>query len=651
MKVVSPEGKNGRVRPWAPSPGRHRLFLTVLLVAVALRVLTVMGYPPVVWFEDSFDYVGVAERPQPYAVRPSGYPLLLWLLRPLHSFAAVAILQHLMGLATGVTVYALVRRRAPGARAGWAVLAAAPVLLDAYQIFFEHTVLSDVPFTFLVVTAVAVVLWSPGITPGRTATAGLLLAVATLTRSIGLVLLPLLAAHLLLTRPHPAPPTAVHPLTTRPGTGRFPSARLLGARLVPARLLTGRLSTTHPLPTARPGTGRFPSARLRPVRLLADRLLGTHAGAQTPATPLRPAPATRPGARALLTILLAVTAAVGIPLGGYAVWYGTWHGTPALNGGSGVWLWARTMPFADCRRIRPPEEEAVLCPPQPVGSRPASPYFIWSDWSPLRRVPGHPVGTRADLFQPEIDGLAGSLARRAITAQPLDYLRLVGTDLRRTLNWRRGPVPGATPVVYNRYVFPNAEGPLPDEVRIPGGSIGEDLLSYGRERPTTRVVEPAAGVMRAYQSFGFLPGPLFGALSAVALLVCATRLIPRPRISRQRTPDARTPNPESPSARSPETRPTASRTSPAQVVDPPAPDTQHTDTRPPGDRSPDPRVRRRAALAGALPLAMAFALIVGPVAVTAYDSRYWLPAIPLLCLAPALTLAERHSRTTPGDNP
>ncbi|MFF4987688.1 hypothetical protein ACFY19_10895 [Streptosporangium saharense] len=610
MKVVSPEGKNGRVRPWTPSPGRHRLFLTVLLVAVALRVLTVMGYPPVVWFEDSFDYVGVAERPQPYAVRPSGYPLLLWLLRPLHSFAAVAILQHLMGLATGVTVYALVRRRAPGARAGWAVLAAAPVLLDAYQIFFEHTVLSDVPFTFLVVTAVAVVLWSPGITPGRAATAGLLLAVATLTRSIGLVLLPLLAAYLLLTRLHSTPPT------------------------------TTRLPPTHP------GTGRFPS-----VRLLADRLLGTHAGAQTPATHLRPAPATRPGARPLFTTLLAVTAAVGIPLGGYAVWYGTWHGTPALNGGSGVWLWARTMPFADCRRIRPPEEEAVLCPPQPVGSRPASPYFIWSDWSPLRRVPGHPVGTRADLFQPGIDGLAGSLARRAITAQPLDYLRLVGTDLRRTLNWRRGPVPGATPVVYNRYVFPNAEGPLPDEVRIPGGSIGEDLLSYGRERPTTRVVEPAAGVMRAYQSFGFLPGPLFGALSAVALLVCATRLIPRPRISRQRTPDARTPNPESPSARSPETRPTTSRSSPAQTVNPPTPDTQHTDTRPPGDRSPDPRARRRAALAGALPLAMAFALIVGPVAVTAYDSRYWLPAIPLLCLAPALTLAERHSRTTPGDNP
>ncbi|MFD0890366.1 hypothetical protein ACFQ08_37980, partial [Streptosporangium algeriense] len=175
MKAVSPERENVRVRPRLPAPRRHRLLLAVLLAAVALRVLTVMGYPPVVWFEDSFDYVGVAERPQPYEVRPSGYPLLLWLLRPLHSFAAVTILQHLMGLATGVTIYALVRRRAAGARPGWAVLAAAPVLLDAYQIFFEHTVLSDVPFTFLVVTAVAVVLWTPGITPGRAATAGLLL--------------------------------------------------------------------------------------------------------------------------------------------------------------------------------------------------------------------------------------------------------------------------------------------------------------------------------------------------------------------------------------------------------------------------------------------------------------------------------------------
>ncbi|MER7205566.1 hypothetical protein ABT340_00780 [Streptosporangium sp. NPDC000239] len=553
MKAVSPERKNARVRPQVPSPRRHRLFLAVLLVAVALRVLTVMGYSPVVWFEDSFDYVGVAERPQPYEVRPSGYSLLLWLLRPLHSFAAVAILQHLMGLATGTAIYALVRRRAAGTRAGWAVLAATPVLLDAYQIFFEHTILSDVPFTFLVVVAVAVVLWTPGVTPGRAATAGLLLAVAALTRSIGLVLLPLLAAYLLVARA---------------------------------------------------------------------------------------------GARALLTALVAVA----VPLGGYAAWYGAWHGTPALNGGNGVWLWARTMPFADCRRIRPPQEEAVLCPSQPVGSRPASPYFIWSDWSPLRRVPGHPVVTRADLFQPRIDALAGDLARRAVLAQPLDYLRVVGEDLRRTLSWRRGPVPGAAPVVYNRYVLPNTEGPLPDGVRIPGGGIRADLLAYGHGRPETRVVEPAAGVMRAYQSFGFLPGPLFGALAAGALLACATRLIPNTRARSARTWRARirgvgiqgvrTRSAESQGA---ESRFAQSSDAPGSGTrDPEAQDSETRGSETRGSKVQGSETGRRATPAGALPLAMAFALIVCPVAVTAYDSRYWLPAVPLLCLALSLALTERR---------
>ncbi|MFD0890055.1 hypothetical protein ACFQ08_36400, partial [Streptosporangium algeriense] len=247
--------------------------------------------------------------------------------------------------------------------------------------------------------------------------------------------------------------------------------------------------------------------------------------------------------------LVARDGAVPVPLGVLAAWYGAWHGTPALNGGNGVWLWARTMPFADCRKIRPPEEEAVLCPSQPVGTRPASPYFIWSDWSPLRRVPGHPVVTRADLFQPRIDDLAGDLARRVVIAQPLDYLRLVGEDLRRTLNWRRGPVPGATPVVYNRYVLPDTEGTLPDGVRIPGGNIRADLLAYGRERPETRVVEPAAGMMRAYQSFGFLPGPLFGALVAGALLACATRLAQGVRAS-----NTQVPNTQAQGARVPNTR-------------------------------------------------------------------------------------------------
>ncbi|MFF4773651.1 hypothetical protein ACFY05_12395 [Microtetraspora fusca] len=461
---------------------RHRLFVVLFVLALALRVLAMVAFSPAVWFDDSFEYVGVAERMQPYPVRPSGYSLLLWLMRPLHSFGAVVAVQHLMGLATGAMVYALLRRRLSGARPVWAVLAAAPVLFDAYQIFFEHAVLSDVLFAFLVTASVTVVLWSPRVSPGRAAAAAALLAAATLTRSIGLMLLPLLAGHLLLTRS---------------------------------------------------------------------------------------------GRRALLVAAVALA----VPLGGYAAWYASWHGSPGLNGGSGVWLWARTMPFADCARIRPPADEAVLCPEQPLGSRRGSPHYIWSDWSPLRKVPGRPVVTRADLFQPGIDDLAGRFARRAVAAQPLDYLGLVAVDLGRTTGWRRGPSPGTVPIAYNRYAFPNVTRPLPDDVRIPGGSIHEDLWAYERGRAATRFTDPAAPLVRAYQTYVFLPGTVFGALVVAAMVAYGA----------------------------------------AVAV----------------------RARRAAAVPAALPLAAGLALVVAPVVVAAYDSRYWLPAVPLLCLALALVALGR----------
>lgn len=435
-----------------------------------------IGYSPAVWFTDAFDYVGVAERMQPSPIRPSGYSFVLWIMRPLHSFAAVTAVQHVMGLAMGVMVYTLIRRRLPKMSSGWAVAAAAPVLLDAYQIFFEHALLSDVFFSFLLMATVTILLWSPGLSPARAVSTGLLLAMATLTRSVALAILPLVAGFV---------------VVNRYGWRRF----------------------------------------------------------------------------------LATLAAAAIPLGGYAMWYRSWHGSPSLNGGTGIWLWARTMPFADCAKIAPPAEEAVLCPTQSRDRRPDSPHFIWSDWSPLRKVPGHPITFPADMFHPEINELAGGFASRAIRSQPLDYLGVVAWDLGRTLAWRRGPSP-EVPVIYNYYAFPDAHGPFPKETRISGGSIRHDLWAYEQGSAATRVVEPAAGLMRTYQTLVYLPGTVFG-----ILLVGAVVGVARAR----------------------------------------------------GDS------RRQAAL----PLVLAVALVVVPVSTTAYDSRYWLPAIPLLSLALAILANDR----------
>ncbi len=64
----------------------------------------------------------------------------------------------------------------------------------------------------------------------------------------------------------------------------------------------------------------------------------------------------------------------GVAVAGYAVWYNAAYGSYGL-GSSSVWLWSRTMTFADCSRMEPPDHLKVLCPD--IGPRLAAPAYIW----------------------------------------------------------------------------------------------------------------------------------------------------------------------------------------------------------------------------------------------------------------------------------
>ncbi|MDP4506702.1 hypothetical protein [Nonomuraea turcica] len=178
---------------WAGVARRHRWFLVVLALGTLLRALAMLGYRPALWFPDTYTYIVTVFKPRPDLVRPAGYSMFIKLLEPFHSFAAVAAVQHLLGLATGVLIYR-VARKAPR----WAAtLATVPVLLDAYQVELEHLLVSDTLFMFLVVSAVALC------TTRRTSTVaaiGLLLAAATLTRTVGQPLIAVFAAWFLLRR-------------------------------------------------------------------------------------------------------------------------------------------------------------------------------------------------------------------------------------------------------------------------------------------------------------------------------------------------------------------------------------------------------------------------------------------------------------------
>src|SRR5207248_8083059 len=116
-------------------------------------------------------------------LEPIGYDLVLRPLLAVGGLAFVAAVQHVAGLLIAVGVYALVRRL--GGRPWVGALAAAPLLLDAYQLQIEQNIMAEVAFEALLVGLLWLV---PGRgVPGlrRTAFAGLVLGAAVLTALIG----------------------------------------------------------------------------------------------------------------------------------------------------------------------------------------------------------------------------------------------------------------------------------------------------------------------------------------------------------------------------------------------------------------------------------------------------------------------------------
>jgi hypothetical protein len=175
----------------------NKLFTAALVAATLLRLCAELGYRWWAYFNDSFSYISTAVTGTLDPVRVSGYSLFLRVLLPLHSFALVTVLQHLMGLAVGVLGYVLARRRF--ATPAWiAAVLTFPVLFDGFEIQLEHLILSDTLFLLLIVLAVVMLAWAPR--PGwiRCSLAGLLLGLSAIVRSTGLPLIAVFAVYLII---------------------------------------------------------------------------------------------------------------------------------------------------------------------------------------------------------------------------------------------------------------------------------------------------------------------------------------------------------------------------------------------------------------------------------------------------------------------
>jgi Dolichyl-phosphate-mannose-protein mannosyltransferase len=392
--------------------GRNRLFAAALAAGLCLRVLTIAGFPPAIWFAgDSISYVTSALAHSPGVSRVSGYSLLLMALRPLHSFAVVTGVQHLMGLAMGVLIYALLRRR--GLPRWGATLSTLPVLLDAYQVQLEQEMLPDIMFAFLATGAVTLCVWWPDHErpAWASAVAAAALGLAAVCWPVGMPLLILLVLVMI--------------------------ARRAGWRALTATVVAGAL-----------------------------------------------------------------------PLVLYLAWYDREHHRVAFNSSSGVFLWARTMTFADCAIIKPPADERPLCPHKPVSKRQAASLWIWQKHTPLANMP--------QKFSARTNGLAGNFARRAILAQPLGYAKAVLDGFALTFEWNRPQRPNKG--MSERYSFTLATHDWDHTGTPRARAIVRVQHAYtGGHLAFTRAVRPMSTIMINYQRFIYLRGTMVGVLLLLGL--------------------------------------------------------------------------------------------------------------------------------------
>jgi len=132
---------------------QHWGFAAVLAAGIALRIATSLAYWPALLYVDSAKYLAHAEEADPV-----GYRVLLFPLYRLGGLGLVSVVQHLIGLGLGVALYVLFIRH--GLSRWLAVIAAAPVLLDAYQLQMEQMILPDLMFEAMIVAGIIVLAWN-----------------------------------------------------------------------------------------------------------------------------------------------------------------------------------------------------------------------------------------------------------------------------------------------------------------------------------------------------------------------------------------------------------------------------------------------------------------------------------------------------------
>jgi hypothetical protein len=268
-------------------------------------------------------------------------------------------------------------------------------------------------------------------------------------------------------------------------------------------------------------------------------------------------------------------AAGALPVLGYMGWFAATHGSFNMSESNGLFLWSRTMSFADCAVIRPPAGLQPLCPTaqhgyldQPVpGKRPPPKRYLWSHLSWAWQHPPRGIVPDKVPFTPANNARALRFAIRAIEAQPLAYAATVGSESLKPVTTTDRTL------LFPTYQTSSATLDRPD-LRYAVAAVSaytgssQGLEPYISDHFATTLHQPYASLMIRYQSLAHLPGAAIGLIMLAGLAGIA--------------------------------------------------------------------LPRRRSAAAVLLWVSAAAIIVLPVAEHEYTYRYALPAMPLLCIAAAL---------------
>jgi hypothetical protein len=181
---LGPQGHTARMLAQSTAVLRGNWPAIALLAAgLILRLLAQVAYRPAIFYIDTPRYL-LNDAP---GMDPLGYKAVLRAITAVANLNAVIVVQHLLGLAMAVTIYVLLRRRGTGR---WlAALAIAPVLLDAYQVQIEQTLMPDVWFEAMIVAGLAILLWRRDTSWPRVAAAGVVLGTSATIAQVGEALL------------------------------------------------------------------------------------------------------------------------------------------------------------------------------------------------------------------------------------------------------------------------------------------------------------------------------------------------------------------------------------------------------------------------------------------------------------------------------